>query len=220
MKHPQHIFVFDKSRFPLEPGINRIHVAEFKELAEQSIMLGRRHEMETDERFGQCLPYIVLKSDKGLFTYTRTKLVGEERLAGNHSVGLGGHVDAFDAQFRDKSLIDPLATFAASVGRELNEEVIFISPDGTEYALGMLPQEDRAGFIPQIVGIINDTSNEVGRVHYGILMVVNIPDGWNARCREAELTTVGFVSEPVDGPYENWSTLAIKFFAENSPETP
>lgn len=219
MKHPQYIFAFNKKAFgPVDPGITPMNIQMLKQFAERSLMLGRRHELESNEDFGQALPYIVLVNGNGLFTYRRTKLVGESRLAGNLSVGIGGHIDAGDAQFTAPNVIDPLQTFAAAIGRELDEELIFTSPDGKESKLSGIDKEALMTMAPSMAGLINDTSNEVGRVHYGIFMVLRVPDGYNVRCAEEELETIGFTDPTkVTGEFESWSNLVTKFMNQGAP---
>lgn len=218
MKYPYHIAAFDKQAFGIvQDGINTMAIAELKERAEQSFILIRRHEAETDERFGQVLPYILLRQGDGLFTYQRTSKVGEQRLAGNFSVGIGGHVDMGDiavwAGHGQPQMIDFLGTLASALGREVDEEIIFTDKDGKEYTLGNLPPDYKKSMTPDIIGIINDLSNPVGRVHYGILMVMTVPMELSVRCAEEELVTVGFQdlkTMTINEGFENWSRLAIE----------
>ncbi|BAQ02661.2 hypothetical protein [Ralstonia phage RSL2] len=60
----------------------------------------RRGWCETDSRYIQLLPYIVFYKKIGkryrIFVYQRGKGVGEERLAMNCSVGVGGHINPLD----------------------------------------------------------------------------------------------------------------------------
>lgn len=220
MKHPYHIAAFDKKHFGMvQDGINTMAIAELKERADQSLVLIRRHEAETDERYGQVLPYIILRQGDGLFTYRRTSMVGEQRLAGNFSVGIGGHVDMGDvavwaALSEDKpKVIDFLGTLAQAIGREVDEEIIFSTKEGAEYRLGTLPPEFKKSMTPDVIGIINDLSDPVGRVHYGILMVMTVPSELAVRCAEAELETVGFsdlYTMDTSRDYENWSRLAVE----------
>jgi predicted NUDIX family phosphoesterase len=212
MKHPQYIVAFHKKQFgEVGDGITPMGIADLKERAERSLFIGRRHELEINEEFGQALPYVVVMNDTGIFTYRRTAKVGEQRLAGNYSIGIGGHIDANDVKFSDASIIHPLATIAAAITRELNEELV-LTKDGVDLSLEDLAPAVQQGMYPHMLGIINDTSNEVGRVHYGILMSIRIPDGFTVRCREEELETVGLIQKPesTEG-YENWSKLVLDF---------
>lgn len=225
MKHPQHIIAFDKSAFGINglEGFIRISPKAFFECAFRSLFIGRRAELEADERFGQALPYIVLwqwhEGEKRVFVYRRTKLVGEQRLAGAMSVGTGGHMDLMDVRCDDKSVIDVVATFAIAINREIEEEIGFTfhndSGDVPNVHLFSNIRNEHKSILPRFVGMINDTSDEVGRVHYGCVFSVEVPEGWAPVCREAELETIGWVhpAEALgngEGALENWSRIVLE----------
>ncbi len=109
-----------------------------------------RSEMESDPRFKQLIPYILLqhRDEAGnlfLFTYTRGGGQGEARLRAKRSIGIGGHISQEDAAGGS----DPYLT---GMRRELDEEV----------TIG-------CGYRESKVGVIYDSSTEVGRVHLGIV---------------------------------------------------
>lgn len=221
IKHPQHIAAFDKSAFGINGLEGFIHMPPkaFFECATRSLFIGRRAELETDERFGQVLPYIVLWQRRGpelrVFVYQRTKQVGEQRLAGMMSVGTGGHMDLLDMRCDDKSVIDVVATFAVAINREIEEEIAFRQTGGCsgEVLFSELRQSHKE-ILPRFIGLINDTSDAVGRVHYGCIFGAQVPDGFEPVCREAELKTIGWVC-PSDaagkgeGAFENWSKIVL-----------
>jgi predicted NUDIX family phosphoesterase len=219
MKHPQHIVAFYKEAFGLVlGGISPMNFVEFIDRAEESFFIGRRHELELNEAFGQALPYIVLYNSHGVFTYQRTAKVGENRLVGKYSIGIGGHIDAGDVKFKAHSIINVVETLASAARRELDEELVFSYNEHEQFSFSELDPVVRTSMAPQFVGVINDTSNEVGRVHYGMLMTMRVPDMFAIRCREEELTTLGFLDTHIDSdmiPYEQWSVLAIKHLINN-----
>lgn len=216
MKHPQHILAFDKHQFGvIGEGLISMSTANFWERAERSLFIGRRHELEEDERFGQALPYVVLRRGDQMFVYRRTKMVGESRLAGNYSVGLGGHMDIGDVRYKDRDVISLPDTFAAAVSRELNEELAFLV--GEEHNLRSFDEIRHMGkaLTPKFVGLINDTANPVGRVHYGVLLSLDLPAGLSPMCREKELKTVGLTNlsdivGPVADQLEPWSRIVVE----------
>lgn len=216
-KHAEHILAFDKSRFGLiGPGFNFISHDRFMEYADRSLIIARRRELETDERFAQLLPYIVLwnrglNGQIRLFTYQRGKGVGESRLAGAYSVGIGGHVDVADV-VSAHSIIDIGATMSKSMERELDEEIKFIEFGGVaEHNMHSITRQ--WGISPMFDGIINDTSDAVGRVHFGALHFMEIPVGLNPLCREPELLTCGLKTldelNLMRENLENWSLLVV-----------
>jgi len=109
---------------------------------------------ETDETLRQFIPYIVLRNpvDNTYFTYSRGQGSAEARLRGNLSVGLGGHMDELVPEGHT------LATWClAEARRELEEEA------GITTLLDF-------GF----EGLLCDPTNPVGRVHLGLLAVVDV----------------------------------------------
>jgi|SRR5579864_4810965 len=209
IKHRQHIVAFRKASFPLPSGVSPINISEFIDGATSSIFIGRRHELEHNDEFGQALPYIVIRQGGHLFAYRRTKMVGEERLAGMRSIGIGGHVDLSDVRYSTDSIIDVVGTFAGAIRREMNEEVSFTDPEGK------LLTFDQLEIIPTVVAMINDDSDDVGRVHYGILCLLNLPHGYTARVIEEELDNEGFTDPAAIAGCENWSRLAIDYIREH-----
>ena len=194
----EHILVIPESFIE---GIGKIHgfeadVDRFLKpiLSSDLLSFQPRSQMETDPSYKQLIPYVLLQwTDPAgvvkLFTYTRGGGGGEARLHAKRSVGIGGHISREDAS--DGS--DPYFT---GMQRELSEEVQLKS----DY------QEFRDG-------LIYDPSNEVGRVHLGVVhrFVLERPE---VESKEADLSEGGFVSvrELLDDleRLETWSQLAIR----------
>ncbi len=159
-----------------------------------------RGQMETDPSFKQLIPYVLLQwTDEGgttkLFTYTRGGGSGEARLHAKRSVGIGGHISREDAA----GGADPYST---GMHRELSEEV-----------------QLESGYQEYCHGLIYDPSNDVGKVHLGVVhrFVLERPE---VQSNEADLAEGGFVS--VDelraemDRLETWSQLAIKALFDGS----
>src|SRR4051795_7977285 len=104
-----------------------------------------RSEVEDDPTLKQIIPYVVFRSGGSVFCYTRGGSGGEARLRRLLSLGVGGHVAEADADGRVT-----LDAYELALRRELDEEVEISSP----------------GSIRR-VGLINDDSTPVGRVHLG-----------------------------------------------------
>jgi predicted NUDIX family phosphoesterase len=229
MKHAGHILAFDKERFgmgQLGPLVS-MHPKSFFEAAYASLFVGRRHELETDERFGQFLPYVVLRridaaGTVSLFEYQRTNKVGEDRLGGKFSVGAAGHIDLLDVRIDDGSVIDVVATTAHAIAREMNEEILFTFAESSvdltfdEVRMGKEGLDfERNSLVPKFHGVINDMSDAVGRVHFGCVFTIDIPAEFEPKCREAELITIGMrpVEEIAKDDLENWSRLIVNEIA-------
>jgi predicted NUDIX family phosphoesterase len=219
MKHPQYILALDKKRFGELPSpLNAMHIDAFHRRASESLVISRREELEKDDRYGQILPYVVLwqrdkaTGDISLFVYRRTKGSGESRLLGNHSVGVGGHVDLIDVYNDSSSVIDLRITLAKAIARELNEEILFRASGGETYTYDVFSVGNCV--LPKFAGVINDTSNEVGRVHLGLLYMHEVPAGFEPYCREKSMETVGMIGfNGFDGAtMENWSEIVVDQF--------
>ena len=112
---------------------------------------------ETNEELKQIIPAIVvLDPFNKILNYTRKGK--EERLHRQVSINLGGHIDPEDVSDAEFFKSDDWGwqMVKAGANRELHEELGSAANfcDPLEYAFG----------------IINDDSNEVGRVHFGILL--------------------------------------------------
>ncbi|HAN97377.1 MAG TPA: phosphoesterase [Planctomycetaceae bacterium] len=152
-----------------------------------------RSAMERDPEFKQLIPYVVLVhgADTGspsVYAYTRGSGQGESRLHRLRSVGVGGHISREDDDSGDP--------FETGLRRELEEELII----GTSWTGGC-------------VGLINDDSNDVGRVHLGIVHRFDLASD-DVRPREAELVDAGFVSVAQAKQelerFETWSRICLE----------
>lgn len=138
----------------------------FLRRATQAARFEPRSIAETKPAWKQWIPYCVLRCDgqeavgePGIFLVQRTRGQGEARLHGAWSIGLGGHVEPEDA-VGDGSWRERGADFfARSLLRELREEL--------DWRLDDVPK-------PQLVGLINDDSTEVGSVHAGLAYVLHL----------------------------------------------
>ncbi len=148
-----------------------------------------RPEMEVNESFRQLIPYVVFVCGDQVYSYQRMKGQGESRLHGKKSIGIGGHINPIDGTDNP---------YMAGLLRELNEEVSIASKLKRHL----------------MVGLINDESSAVGRVHLGILHIIEL--------EQPELTTVdnsmldlGFESIHQLGAkkqeFEVWSQIVIDF---------
>jgi len=153
-----------------------------------------RTQAERDPAYKQLIPYVLMRHADRYLTYVRGKRAGEARLVGNRSVGIGGHVNPHDCE--NPSLSGNLRNaYLAAVEREVNEEV-----------------QVEAAHSDHVVALLNDDSNEVGRVHLGIvhLWVLDAP---RVSRREQMITQMEFVSPEelfaLRGTMETWSQLCV-----------
>ncbi len=197
----ERILVFERALFE-DLGVFQGTTTEYQRyldtiLDKQNNRFHLRIEAEQDESLKQIIPYVLFVNDGQVFSYVRGKQAGESRLVGNRSVGIGGHINPQDETlFSGAAVASDRATYLEAVRREIDEEVIV---DG-EYT-------------PEIVALINDDSNPVGRVHLGVVHVCRLSHQ-GVRKREQQITQAGFIPiEELKGPrreeLETWSALAI-----------
>lgn len=196
--------------------------------AREHLFIGQREGLEHSPQYRQILPYTVIAqnpqrgtdfSKDRITVYQRTKKVGESRLAGNYSIGAGGHIDVADLIFDENSVVDLKQTILRAMFRELIEEFIFL--DGERE----VPHDElinAISFVP--AGFIRDDANTVGEVHLGVINVVYVPDEWVVQVRPPE---EGEEAEHLDagggtaayilsqgGKFENWSQILLEEFAQ------
>ncbi len=149
-----------------------------------------RDAVEPDPSLKQLIPYVILRSGEYVFRYWRTKRAGESRLHHLYSLGVGGHIDEKDMNLFTGT--EELLLEAAA--REVREEV--------EHS-GELHLEH--------LGTLNDDSNDVGRVHLGLVFTADVgetrPETREAALGRGEWLKPSDLSDGVE--YETWSQLLI-----------
>jgi len=150
-----------------------------------------RAQAEQDPAFKQIIPYVIITDGKSVLHYVRGKKAGEQRLVAKGSIGIGGHIND-----EDHSLFAVgLQAFQDAVRREVCEE---LSVAGV--------------FDARPVGLINDDSTEVGRVHFGVVHVLfRAPD--QVKKSEQMITQMEFLSpaglRAKREHMETWSQLCL-----------
>lgn len=159
---------------------------------EKSYSIMCRGDAEENEAFKQPIPYCVLKSGDKVFAYERLTGGGETRLHNQVSLGLGGHMNAIEADTFNEVLFE-------NMSRELEEEV-YISSD----------------LKLETVGLINDDLNNVGKVHLGLLVIGHLAEDATVEVREVDqlkgmwINISDLKNEEVYNSLESWS----KFVAD------
>lgn len=179
------------------------------------LVLRQRERLEHMEQYRQVLPYVVLyrtleNGERQYFAYRRTEKVGESRLAGNVSIGYGGHIDAVDTCWNDDDSINLRETMVSAVNRELEEEAILVSEDDENLRTRMMVSDII------VAGVILDKDdckkNEVvpvGNVHAGYVIFQEVYPGTVVMTKEDELANM----EPMTAkellasglPLESWT---------------
>lgn len=144
---------------------------------------------EKDPTKKQPIAYTIVVKNKKIFVYQRpqsSKEHTDERLQHMFSWGIGGHIDKSDES--DNPIIN-------SLNRELKEEI------GLEGK-------------PKVIGYINDDTNEIGQVHFGILYMLETKK--DVKPTSEELKTGNFMSlNEIEKliksgeKIETWSTISL-----------
>lgn len=153
----------------------------------------RRGDAEENESFKQPIPYAIITKGSQVFVYKRLKGGGETRLHEQLSLGVGGHINHTGQNLFEEILVDNLK-------RELDEELVI---DIKNAELDM-------------IGLINDDLNPVGKVHLGILATIKLPEDAEVEVREKDqlegfwLTVDELLEEETFNKLETWSQYAVE----------
>ena len=146
-----------------------------------------RAEAEKDLYYKQWIPYVIMVRGKKILRYRRGAQTGESRLRGCWSIGIGGHIDKQDCQ--------PWRGYEVGLRREVREET------------GLEIQAHRP------VAVINDDSDEVGKVHFGVFHVARVAEDAvlkpSPELAEAEFVDLDWILQSIP-QYESWSQWCIE----------
>jgi predicted NUDIX family phosphoesterase len=155
-----------------------------------------RGEMESDPSFKQLIPYAIFRyvDTDGVvhvFQYRRGSGQGEKRLHKKRSVGIGGHISSVDSESTAHA-----DTYRQGMLRELEEEVIV-----------------EGEYFETCVGLINDDLTEVGKVHLGVVHILDVESPC-VRPRETDICEAGFINvetlrKELD-QFESWSAICLE----------
>jgi predicted NUDIX family phosphoesterase len=107
-----------------------------------------RAKVEDDPNYQQIIPYVVFRHGDRYFLTHRLRASSEKRLRKQYSLGLGGHINPGDLEAGD-----PIQD---GLKREWEEEVVY---DGS--------------FETKLIGLLNDESSPVSKVHLGVVFLVD-----------------------------------------------
>lgn len=112
--------------------------------------------METNPSYKQIIPYLIFVHDNHYFLMQRKSDASEARLRNKLTLGIGGHIRQEDLQknssFEACAKENPLFEWAT---REFHEEVDY-----------------KGNLTVKPLGIINDDSDDVGKVHIGFALLL------------------------------------------------
>ena len=188
--HDENILVVAREKlFPQGTplGLTQIDFAQYEKLILKNAEFASRAQVEVDANYKQIIPYLIFKNEDKYFLMQRTDSGSESRLRNKYTLGIGGHIRQKD--LKGRSIFD-------WAHREFNEEISY------EGALSIKP-----------IGLINDESNFVGKVHTGFLFLIEGDTNKIAVRRELRSGQLATLDEI--GAYyaemESWSKMAFDF---------
>ena len=166
-------------------------------LKKENTQFLKREIVENDPQYKQIIPYVILKYKETYFTYQRGKLQTEKRLLDNYSLGIGGHISIFDENLFS-------TTYEEGLNREINEEIYINSK-----------------YTNNIIGLINDDTNDVGKVHFGVVHLFEL-ERKDVQAKEKSIRNVNFMSKEdltkKSRLFETWSQIIIKYLTSQIPQ--
>ena len=172
-------------------GMKSVDFEKYLKLIQEKRVFIPRNEAETDFNYKQIIPYLVFQHNDKYFLMQRKAGSSEQRLANKYSLGIGGHLREEDMDG---------ATLFDWARREFDEEINYTG------SLEITP-----------LGILNDDSNDVGKVHVGFVFLLK-GDSANisikSELESGQLATLDECKERYDA-METWTQLVFDFL--NSP---
>ncbi|MHC4660324.1 MAG: hypothetical protein ACYS8W_01425 [Planctomycetota bacterium] len=151
-----------------------------------------RGDAERCFQYKQIIPYMLVTCGSKLFMLRRFKSQTEERLHDKVSIGVGGHIDLGPDTNGTTAIPDIIEN---GLRRELAEEL-----------------EVNTEFTFRPIGYLNDDTNDVGQVHFGLVYHVECKSD-DVRVRETEMMKGGFATkeeiEAAAKKMETWSQLLV-----------
>lgn len=148
-KWNERILVVKREYFFPEGSWNGLKVVDFDQyltMIQNKKEFVARGPVETNYSYKQIIPYLVFEHEGSYFLMQRKATASESRLASKYSLGIGGHLREEDIAGTD---------LFAWAKREFEEEINYS---------GKLEIEP--------LGLLNDDSNDVGKVHIGFVFLL------------------------------------------------
>jgi predicted NUDIX family phosphoesterase len=167
-------------------GLQPVDMQDYLHLIKMHQEFHPRGLMENDPSYKQIIPYLIFKHKDRYFLMERKAKASEKRLKNKLTLGIGGHIRKDDMQ--TNSIFD-------WARREFHEEVDY-----------------EGSFAIKPLGILNDDSNEVGKVHVGFVFLL---EGDSAEISvKSELKSGKLVNKKecvaAQDRMESWSQLVLE----------
>jgi predicted NUDIX family phosphoesterase len=172
-------------------GIKSVNFDEYLKLIQDKQEFMPRNLAEENFDYKQIIPYLVFQHQDTYFLMQRKSGSSEQRLANKYSLGIGGHLREEDMDG---------ATLFDWARREFDEEINYSGN------LEITP-----------LGILNDDSNDVGKVHVGFVFLLkgdSADISIKSELQSGQLLTTQQCQEKYEG-METWSQLVFDFIKKS-----
>lgn len=195
-----------------------VSVPDIEDIISHDSYFVRRSWCEENLDWMQIIPYVIffqrVNGKYRIFLYQRGKGSGESRIAGNYSVGVGGHVNPHDrfmpvhgADVEKSYILDlgPWMAMQRNVVREVSEEVKIFAPQADEsmrqVSLDSLPGLEELsspdlGLCSKLFSrsafFIDQADSKVEKVHLGMFVGIELPEGYKIVTNEEAIIDIGF----------------------------
>ena len=188
-----------------KPLLYGFHNRNLEELLKNIYRFGyfvNRPDAENNSSLKQIIPYLLIShkdntaNEHKLFLVQRLATQTEKRLHNKYSIGIGGHINPV----KDKSAIKDI--IQSGLERELHEELEVSTP-----------------YRHKLIGYLNDDTNSVGQVHFGLVFQVMVDDENGVAVAEKDLMVGKFINikeiEKHFSLLESWSQIVYKDFVKS-----
>jgi predicted NUDIX family phosphoesterase len=170
---------------PLCHGVFTPEIAPVEKAVLANCRFLARNIAETDYQFKQVIPYVVVRHEDRSLLIWRTNKQTEARLHNLYSLGVGGHINDTDIPSANSNII------LTGMRREFNEEIAVEGEQSCE-----------------LVGIINDDSTDVSRVHMGFVFVLRTSSPQFTIMEPGKYTAAWKTSEELSAHHAQMETWA------------
>ena len=169
-------------------GLKKMEMESSLTLIQKNKEFLPRSAMELDPNYKQIIPYLIFHHEGRYFLMQRQVKASETRLQNKYTLGIGGHI-------RQEDLREG-ATIFDWARREFHEEVSY---DGN--------------LIIEPLGVLNDDSNDVGKVHIGFVFLLTGDSGNISVKSELKSGHLVPLSECMEymSSLETWSQIALQY---------
>lgn len=193
----------------------------------------RRGDVEDDPSFKQLIPYCVIVQADRVLVYERGSSGGEDKLHTKLSLGIGGHINPQDAP----DAPGPQGSDQSGQAKEQMRRLVLrgtAKPEAAKESTGSdqlhrallreLSEEIGLPGQPSLryTGLINDERDPVGQVHFGVVVVVEVPAGEISPLEDAihnpkmvPVQELGGLADRLEG----WSKIVVEHLGLILPKT-